>query len=238
MVSTMTPSATDYQRAFDVERSQHYHAIDVIESAAGFYLSLDKLESAARVLACPVKRHPPCWQHGRVIYSFYRQYLATCQQRVLMLDIGTAKGFSALCAQWALMDSWVDGTVVSVDVIDPRSRESRNTVAEVGTPKTLTELLDPWPEAGAIKFLQSTGVDWLKKYGGRIDLAFVDGKHTGAVVEQEGRLLAGRQEPGDLVIFDDVHLPDVLTAVRSLRAYRTEIVPVLPLRAYAIARRR
>lgn len=155
-----------------------------------------------------------------------------------MLDIGTAKGFSALCAQWALMDSWVDGTVVSVDVIDPRSRESRNTVAEVGTPKTLTELLDPWPEAGAIKFLQSTGVDWLKKYGGRIDLAFVDGKHTGAVVEQEGRLLAGRQEPGDLVIFDDVHLPDVLTAVRSLRAYRTEIVPVLPLRAYAIARRR
>jgi len=235
---TQQLTATDYQRAFDFERTQHYHVIDEVEAKAGFYLDVAKLEEAARVLACPVKKNPPSWQHGRVIYSLYRQYLASCQRRVLLLDIGTAKGFSALCAQWALNDAGVPGTVVSVDVIDPRSRESRNTVAEVDAPKTLMEVLEPWPDASAIKFLKSTGVEWLTTYHGRIDCAFVDGKHTGAVVALEGHLLTKRQEPGDLVIFDDVHLPDVLQAVRSLKGYDSEIVTVLPQRAYAIARRR
>jgi predicted O-methyltransferase YrrM len=234
----LTVSAQDYQRVFEAERTQGYPVIEALEATAGYRLDRDRLEAAARVLACPIKKHAPSWQHGRVIYSLYRHYLAGCARRVLMLDVGTAKGFSALCAQWALIDAGVPGTVVSVDVIDPRSRDSRNTVAEVDAPKTLTELLDPWPEASAIKFLKCTGVEWLSSYHGRIDCAFVDGKHTGAVVALEGQLLSARQESGDLAIFDDVHLPDVLQAVRGLKAYDSEIVTVLPQRAYAIARHR
>lgn len=235
---TQALTSAEYQRVFDVERMQQYPVIDRLEVRAGFALDRERLESAARVLACPVKKNPPSWQHGRVIYSLYRQHLAGCQRRVLLLDIGTAKGFSALCAQWALQDAGVDGTVVSVDVIDPCSRQPRNTVAEVHIPKTLTELLNPWPEASAIKFLQSTGVNWLTKYQGRIDCAFVDGKHTGEVVWKEALLLADRQERGDLVIFDDVHLPDIRQAVLSLSAYSHEVISILPQRAYAIARRR
>ena len=53
------------------------------------------VEAAARVLACPLKANPPNWQHGRVLYAGYRAYLAGLQRRVLLLDIGTAKGFSA-----------------------------------------------------------------------------------------------------------------------------------------------
>jgi len=132
----------------------------------------------------------------------------------------------------------VQGTVVSVDVIDPRSREARNTVAELEGGKTLAELHAPWPEASAIKFLHCTGVQWLTQYTSRIEVAFVDGKHQGTVVWKEGAMLADRQQPGDLVIFDDVHLPDVRAAVASLSTYDVEWLSVLPNRAYAIGRRK
>lgn len=231
-------TARDYDIAFELGQQPSFPLVDALEQRTGYALETAKLEGAARVLACPVKANPPCWAHGRVLYSVVRQYLEGCRSRVLMLDIGTAKGFSALCLQWALNDAQVQGTVVSVDVIDPRSREARNTVAELDGGKTLSEVLAPWPEGSAIKFLHSTGIQWLTQYTGRIEVAFVDGKHQGTVVWKEGALLADRQQPGDLVIFDDVHLPDVRAAVASLSAYTVEWMNVLPKRAYAIARRK
>lgn len=237
-MKTATLTAEAYQQAFLAECARVYRSVDELEARLGFAVDPATLSAAARVLACPVKAHAPCWQHGRVLYSVVRRYLDGRTSRVLMLDIGSAKGFSALCLQWALNDSGVQGTVVSVDVMDPRERVSRNTVAELDGLKTLTELLAPWPEADAITFLQSTGIDWLHNYTGRIEAAFVDGKHTGQVVWKEGLLLADRQQPGDLVIFDDVHLPDVRAAVASLSAYQCDVVSVLPHRAYMIARRK
>lgn len=231
-------TARDYQIAFEIGQAPMFPIVDALEVRTGFALERTQLEAAARVLACPVKANPPCWQHGRVLYSLVRQHLEGQRGRVLMLDVGTAKGFSALCLQWALNDANVQGTVVSVDVIDPRSRDARNTVAELDGAKTLTEILAPWPEASAIKFLHSTGVQWLTQYTGRIDVAFIDGKHTGTVVWKEGALLADRQQPGDLAIFDDVHLPDVRAAVTSLSTYSVEWMSVLPNRAYAIGRRK
>jgi predicted O-methyltransferase YrrM len=155
-----------------------------------------------------------------------------------VLDAGTAKGFSALCLQCALRDAGATGHAVSVDAIGPCSRVPRRTAADLDAPLTLFELLRPWPEAATITFHQMTGLDFLLSYQGRIDCAFVDGKHTGAVVAQEGMLLAERQQPGDLAIFDDVHLKDVRQAVSDLRAYNLEWISVSPLRAYAVGRRR
>lgn len=226
-----------YDRIFALECAQQYPVVDAFEQACGYWVDREDLQAAARVLACPLKANPPNWQHGRILYAAYRQYLWRLQRRVLLLDIGTAKGFSALCAQWALDDAGVQGTVVSVDVIDPCGTESRNTVAELDGPKTLGDILAPWPEAGAIKFFKSTGIEWLQKYEGRIECAFVDGKHKADVVAEEARLLADRQQTNDLVIFDDVHLEPIRAAVAALRTYDVEWLHILPNRAYAIARR-
>lgn len=230
--------AETYADIFERERMRVYPSVDAYETRMGYALEPDRLLSAARVLACPVKANPPNWQHGRVLYAVARRYLDGCHRRVLVLDIGTAKGFSALCLLWAMQDATVTGHVVSVDVIDPMSRERRNTVAEVDGLKTLTEILAPWPEAGAITFLKSTGIDYLHKYAGRVELAFVDGKHAADVVWKEALLLSERQQPGDVVIFDDVHIPDIRAAVASLSMYTLEWLSVLPKRAYAIARRK
>lgn len=238
---TFTPNTTPrdaYDQAFARERARDYPMVDAFEARAGYAVDRDRLLAAARVLACPVKANPPNWQHGRVLYAAARQAFAGTRGRVMVLDIGTAKGFSAVCLKWALDDAGVAGHVVSVDVIDPRSRDARNTVGELEAPRTLTELLEPWPEAAGISFLCSMGIAYLEKYAGRIEFAFVDGKHTASVVWREGELLAARQHAGDVVIFDDVHLPDIRTAVASLPAYTVEWLTVLPNRAYAIARRK
>jgi predicted O-methyltransferase YrrM len=212
-----------------------------LERATGFALEPERLLSAAKVLACPVKKNPPNWQHGRVLYAVTRRYLAdrTDSGPVRTLDIGTAKGFSALCVRFACEDAGVEAQSVSLDVIPPEAVIRRNTVAEVDGLKTLPEILQPWLEAERITFEESTGIEWLLKHSQRVHVAFVDGKHSGDGVYREGLLLSARQESGDVAVFDDVHIPDVSQAVDSLAGlYDIERLQILSNRAYAIARRK
>ncbi len=239
MIATDTVTAAAYREAFATERRVSYPVVDAFEADAGYALDRERLEAAALVLACPLKKSAPNWQHGRVLYASARRYLAGLAGPVTLLDIGTAKGFSALCLFWALQDAKVDGTVVSVDVIDPQSRVSRKTISEVDWLLTLSETLAPWPEAAAIQFVQSTGIDWLVAHQERINIAFVDGSHDVAIIRQEGYLLVERQERGDLVIFDDVNRLSVSCAVFGLQdAYRFDVLSVLQTRSYAIGVRR
>lgn len=238
MSATLTAEA--YIAAFTRERLQAYPQIYAIESACGYALPLTRLESAARVLACPVKKSPPNWQHGRVIYAVTRQYLAGINEisPVFLLDVGTAKGFSALCLYWAMCDAAIEGRVVSVDVLDPRERVSRNTIAEVDGLKSLAEILEPWPEAQQISFHKSTGQKWLQEHTERVHVAFIDGKHSYEAVSWEAALLAERQRSGDIAIFDDVQIEGVGKALKELSSYDLEYVQVLPTRKYAIGRRK
>lgn len=237
----MTLTREAYESVFAEESRRVYPAVDALERATGFALEPERYLPAAKVLACPVKTNPPNWQHGRVLYSVTRKYLDgwANHQRTRALDIGTAKGFSALCVRFAIEDDGNDAESVSVDVIPPEARVSRNTIAEVDGLKTLPEILEPWPEAQRITFVKSTGIDWLMAHSERVNIAFVDGKHSGDVVYREGLLLSARQDSGDIVVFDDVHILDVWRAVDSLAGfYNIERLQVLPKRAYAIARRK
>lgn len=234
-----TFTAEQYATIFETARQLSYAEIDTLESATGYAIDRAWLDEAARVLCCPFKAKPPHWQHGRILYALTRGYIdANPDLSYNVLDIGTAKGFSALCLQRAFLDAQREVAIVSVDVMPPQDRVQRNTVAEINGLKTLAEILAPWPESQAIAFVKSTGIDWLKDHPGRIHVAFVDGKHTGDVVRHEGKLLAKRQQPGDLVIFDDCQMPQVSVAVVSLEEwYRIKYVKAEP-REYGIAVRR
>lgn len=244
--SRLGPTAQDYIHAFNQERLQVYPAVTAFEERMGYAVDRERLEAAARVLACPLKVHAPNWQHGRILYAAARRYImdvgptiiGTLMEPMTVLDIGTAKGFSALCLAWALSDAGVAGTVHTCDVIDPTARIRRNTIADLDGLKTLSDMLAPWPESEYIEAWQMPGVRWLENHPERIHIAFVDGKHSGSVVWQEGRLLADRQQAGDLAIFDDVDRPDIWDAVQRLSAYQVERLTILPHRAYAIGVRR
>lgn len=235
----MSPTEKDYEKAFRAEQAQAYPEVD--DYCKDFPLEKEKLEGAARVLACPVKKNSPNWQHGRVIYATVRDYASRTRRSARpaqFLDIGTAKGFSALCALWAAKDSQFPVKITSVDVIDPEGIEKRNTVAEVKGPVTLHQILKPWPEAREIEFKKMTSLAWFEKNPNvRVCFAFVDGKHAYDVVKKESEELALRQQPGDVIVFDDVQIEGVCQAVRELGRYRVREIRVKDLRSYAIAER-
>lgn len=235
-------SIEQYKEAFKAESVVKYPVIDALEEKYGYALDYKILWEAAAVLACPVKVNPPNWQHGRVIYAVLRDYIERPGEKfhVVCLDVGTAKGFSALCAAHAIKDSGCPGSVYSVDVINPLEKAKRNSIADtIHGPTTVRELLAVWPNhTRYISLEQSSGVDWLKRGDERVHFAFIDGKHSYEVVKEELRLLGGRQLKGDVAIADDLQVPGVERAVAEISHYRAAIVNVLPNRRYAILRRK
>jgi predicted O-methyltransferase YrrM len=232
-------TAADYARIFEAERAQDYPVVDDFEARMGHEVDRQRLLEAARVLACPLKVNPPNWQHGRVLFALAMEYLVRLPvQPVTLLDIGTAKGFSALMLRWALQYSGQEGEIHSVDVLDPHGTERRNSVLECDGPKTLAQCLTAWPESLDVTFHRSTGIEWLKQHRGRVHIAFVDGKHTAAAVSEEARLLADRQSQGDVVLFDDAQIKGVADAIDGIRTkYAVEHLTIKPGRSYVIARR-
>jgi hypothetical protein len=236
-------TAENYARVFQTERARVYPVVDAFEKEMGFALNREKLESAASVLACPVKINPPCWQHGRIVYSAARAYIArTGPDTGFFLDIGTAKGFSALCAAWAIEDAGLGGVtgaaVISLDVLPVNEPVERNSIAELAGAQTLNEFVAPWwPREVKRTFLQYTGVNWLQLSKGRIGFAFVDGKHSFEAVIEEARLLSDRQKTGDVVIFDDLQMTGVRKAVGRVPefGYDLRLIKICPERIYGYA---
>lgn len=231
-------SAEQYKRVFDEERTRCYAEVEQIEIDAGYKVDRTRLETAARVLACPVKVNPPNWQHGRVIYALVRGLLEDDPLRPgLLLDIGTAKGFSACVMTWAAQDAGARRRVISVDVIDPLARVARNSVLEAdGSLHTVPEFVAPY-QAQPIEFHGGGSLallDTLVAAGERVRFAFVDGKHDYKHVHAEAAMLRKMQSTGDVVLFDDMQIPLVAEAVRAIPGYLLSHVSVCAKRAYAI----
>lgn len=234
-----TLQASDFDRAFATERAQIYPAVSDFEARMGYGISREKLEFAARTLACPVKANAPNWQHGRVIYAALMKYLEVRSEPVNVFDCGTAKGFSALCMAFALADAKASGKVHSVDVIDPTSMVPRNSVLDLERPRAVRDFVMPWSESDRIEFHWSTGINWLKSHPERVHFAFIDGKHSEGIVREEAVLLTERQEPGDIAIFDDMQIAGVHAAVVRIQSqYTVELLTPKRERQYAIATRR
>ena len=232
-----TPEA--YAAAFERERKNEYPIIDEFERRMGYAVDRERLEAAARVLACPVKKNPPNWQHGRLVYALGKRVLSRqLEPSGVWLDVGTAKGFSALCMAWALADAGAHYVpVFSFDVIDPESREPRNSVEDG---KTIDEFVQPFMPEGEnvfVDFQQGSLAIWAKAVNlqASVRFAFIDGSHQYDNVKSDISIVTPRQQSGDIILFDDLQKSDVARAVSELQGYDLEYIEVLPTRKYAIA---
>lgn len=233
----MTATKAEYDLAFERECFKDYPTVAAVEDSLDFRISREWLRGAARVLACPVKINPPNWQHGRVLYAALRTYMKDnpSADQLNVLDIGTAKGFSALCMARAALDAERTVRITSIDVIDPDGRARRNTVAEVDGLLTLHETLSQWPEeTKSIDFILGKAENWLVLNRKRIHFAFVDGKHAYESVRKELTSLSQCQMAGDVIVCDDLQVPGVRRAVDEVQGYGRYDVTVLPERAYAV----
>lgn len=228
-----------YASIFAKECAQSYPVMDGLEQTCGFAVPKVRLEAAAEVLACPLKANPPNWQHGRLLYALARDYLRKSPGPGIFLDIGTAKGFSACVLSWAIEDAGLSIPLVSIDMMEPNTRERRNSVAELDGLKTVPEFANPFKAVSINPVWIGGGSSrWLKaSVNPRILFAFVDGKHSYEAVSTDAAGLLARQAPGDIAVFDDVQIPAVSEAVGDMTGYAVEIITLSPKRTYAIATR-
>lgn len=230
-------TAHAYAAAFEAERAQGYPVMDALEAHFGYGLDRRRMEAAARVLACPLKKNPPNWQHGRLIYAVGRHYLSQgnrWREPQTWVDIGTAKGFSACVMSWVFEDTSVPGDIFSYDIINPYSREPRNSVEDG---KTVREFIEPFAAPGVFMSFHSAEAKRALSPQMRINFAFIDGSHTYDGVRADIELVSSRQRSGDVILFDDMQIPGVRRAVFEAWAerYAIEEIELLPKRRYAIA---
>jgi len=214
-----------YDAAFNRARAVEYPELDRLEQLAGYAVDRARLESAARILQCPIKANAPNWQHGRVLYTLARQYIAWQKVPTIFLDIGTAKGFSACVLSWAIADAGAAHRVISIDVVEPDTFVKRNSVVECERLMTVQQFVAPFIAAQvSVEFLGRGSADWLIKAprDTHIGLAFIDGKHTFQSVTLEALSIAKFQCRGDVMVFDDTQIPDVGRATMQLRNYRRD----------------
>lgn len=226
MKSTQHPDRKAYDEAFARACAIEYPELDKFEQQAGYAVDRQRLQAAARVLQCPIKANAPNWQHGRLLYTLARQYISWAAAPTVFLDIGTAKGFSAVVMSWAIHDAGCcDHRIVSVDVIEPDAFVRRNSVVECEKLMTVQQFVEPFvaPDVD-IKFLGGGSSRWLQQAPPdvHVGFAFIDGKHSFQAVVLEALSIERRQLRGDVMVFDDMQIDEVARATMQLRGYRRE----------------
>ena len=161
-------------------------------------------------------------EHGKLLYALIRER-HDCR-RVVALDIGTARGFSAIAMSRAMLDAKLEGHVYTMDVIghdDPHDWHAAKHSTEdplASGPSARSAIWRRWFPAEATRITPITGRstqllrDWPH---GRIDVAFLDGSHTYDDVKAELDMLDGIMADDGVIVLDDVYFGVVIGRVRS-----------------------
>ncbi len=161
-------------------------------------------------------------EHGLLLYKLVNSIRSDTGP--VILDIGTARGFSAIAMARALLDANSNGTVYTIDVVDHDSQiawhGSKNDPAEPLAGLTISRS-DIWTRWFAEESARVTPIcspshevlqDW--RYG-PIDIAFIDGDHTYGAVKRDLSLLENMLTPGGVIVLDDYHTGMCMGAFRS-----------------------
>lgn len=219
------------------------------EDSTGYKINVQWLNDLALRTQVVIKKSQLNYAHGKVLYSALREYISKNLdlKRILILETGTARGFSSLCMAKALDDSQVSGSILTFDVLPHKKKMYWNCVTdhEQGS-ITRQKLLEPWENLvnNYIIFYQGYSKIELPKIGlQRINFAFLDGAHTYDDVFSEFQIIKDCQEGGDIIIFDDYNdqlFPGIVKAVDEIcnqYGYNKKIINSFDNRSYVIAKK-
>lgn len=162
-------------------------------------------------------------EHGLILYGLVLQ-LSASTHPLVVLDIGTARGFSAIAAARAMLDANREGRVYSVDIIDHHeSRVWHVDKQEADEPLSgieisRSEIWERWfpDESNRIVPINDRSSEVLRDWPhGPIDLAFLDGSHTYDSVKQELSSLDSMIRRGGAIVLDDYHSGMTAARIRS-----------------------
>ena len=181
-------------------------------------ISAEWYRTAAKVL-----RGGDGGEHGLLLYKLV---LGSCRggQPVVVLDVGTARGFSAITMARAMLDGELEGRVYSVDVIghdEPLNWHGTKQDADeplAGVKISRSEIWGRWfaEESGLVTTVCGKSTEVLRGWRhGPIDCAFLDGSHEYEDVRDELEALDSLMAEGGVIVVDDFHLGVTVMRVRS-----------------------
>jgi len=177
--------------------------------------------------ACDILRGGDGGEHGLLLYKLIRARQGDARPLVV-LDVGTARGFSALTMARALWETG-GGSVYTIDVVG--HEQARNWHVEkqppgeplAGMTLSRSEIWHRWypREANLVSPIKGRSWDVLDDWDhGPIDLAFLDGDHSKGAVGRELAALSLLMAPEGVIVLDDYHLGAGVFRLRSRVANR------------------
>ena len=162
-------------------------------------------------------------EHGVLLYKLIMEG-ARGGKPLVVLDVGTARGFSAITMARAMLDGELEGRVYSVDVIghhEPLNWHGTKQEADeplAGVEISRSEIWGRWfaEESALVTTINGRSMEVLKDWQhGPIDYAFLDGSHEYEDVRGELEALDSLMAEGGVIVVDDFHLGVVVYRVRS-----------------------
>ena len=162
-------------------------------------------------------------EHGQLLFKLVLA-LTGKSSSFVALDVGTARGFSAMVMARAITSAGVPGTIYSVDVVDHEDKigwHGKKHDADDPLNGQLLARAEIWKrwflgDISSVVPVQGRSVDVLKDWDhGPIDLAFLDGSHEYSDVSQELAWLDELVTEGGMIVLDDYHVGEVVGRVRS-----------------------
>jgi len=234
-----------YLQTAQEAKEKQYPETDNYENRIGFSIQPDWFHELALHTQVVVKKSEINYQHGRLLYSTLRKYLAEHNPAsVNIIETGTARGFSALCMAKALADADKPGTIMTFDVLPHNTKIYWNCIDDHEGKKTRAELLKNYTDLSEryIIFNQGDTKIQLPKFGfTRIHFAFLDGAHKYGHLMSEFKAFEHAQKAGDIIFFDDYDekkYPGVVKAVDEICSnynYSKKLIKSSESRVYVIA---
>ncbi len=223
--------------------------IDKYEIDSGYAIPKEYINKLALYTQICIKKSELNFQHGKLLYSSLSKYINDIKSNypeenipIIVLETGTARGFSSICMSKAFSDNNANGTIITIDCVPHNERLLWNSINDLNGPKSREENLSDWEkELSRIVFIQGW-TEVVNNIGlSRINFAFLDAQHTKDDVMFEFEYVSKRQKKGDIVIFDDVTtglfngVCDAILEIEKNYPYEITRIDSNKARGYAIA---
>jgi hypothetical protein len=187
---------------------------------------------------------------GLYLYFYIRENPSITE----VINIGTARGYSAICIAHALSENDGPGRVHTIDIRDPDKKRQWHGETHAPTDglknesrsmRDLIKQFSPDDNSATINIRTGNSTDLLSEMDCNPDLVFIDGRHTYEHVKSELELIGKLADPPVTYVFDDCYLfsdDAVFRPFDSSLGYVLDDIPLFRnyiqrLRRYEISKR-
>lgn len=232
----------NYLDLFSKIKFLSYEKIKSYENRLNFKINKEFFDNLALKTQISIKKSDNNYQHGRILYSTLSNYIQHKKNEFfIIVEIGTARGFSSLCMSKALNDQNRKGNILTCDIIKNKRKIFWNCILDCDNKKkTREELLLEWKNLTTnISFIDGDYRKLKKLNINRIHFAFIDAQHEYKNVKEEFDFISSKQIKNDIIIFDDIHdkFPGVklmIDKIENSNFYSVERIFSSSERGYAI----